>query len=204
MTPIASIAGRQPYSEISQLASGDIVSGAAPMPAETSETASARFVVNQPITLAIIGAKKALAERPTNIPYVTWNASSEVARLASTSARPRSTAPITTTIRVPKRSLAQPQPKAPSPITTKLRLIALDTAARDHPVSRVRGSRNTASENIAPTATQPIRPPSATTTHPYFESIPAPCRCPVTPWSNGADRNRQLPVEMAVPRSTTG
>ena len=50
---------------ISQLASGEIVSGAMPMPAETSDTARLRRVSNQPVTVAIIGAKNALAARPT-------------------------------------------------------------------------------------------------------------------------------------------
>ena len=48
----------------------------------------------------------------------------------------------------------------------KLSVIALDTAARDQPVSRVIGSRNTASENMAPIATQVISAPTATITQP--------------------------------------
>jgi hypothetical protein len=44
--------------------------------------------------------------------------------------------------------------------------MALDTAARDQPVSRVIGSRKTASENMAPTATQVISAPMPTITQP--------------------------------------
>src|SRR5205085_639012 len=49
--------------------------------------------------------------------------------------------------------------------------MALDTAARDQPVAAVIGCRNTASDIIAPTATQPISPPTATMTHPYRSFI---------------------------------
>ena len=49
----------------------------------------------------------------------------------------------------------------------KSSVIALEIAVRDQPVSRVIGSRNTASENIAPTATQVISAPRATITQPY-------------------------------------
>ena len=53
---------------MSQRAKGEMVSGATPMPAETSDTARLRLVSNHPVTAAIIGAKKALAERPTMMP----------------------------------------------------------------------------------------------------------------------------------------
>src|SRR5438105_2521161 len=66
-TPIANMAVRQPYAEISQRANGEIVSGATPIPAETSETARLRWVSNQAVAAAIIGAKKALAARPTRM-----------------------------------------------------------------------------------------------------------------------------------------
>ena len=89
---------------------------------------------------------------------------SEAARLASTSARPSNTAPISTTMRVPKRSLTAPQPKAPSPMTRKFSVIALDMPARDQPVAVAIGSRNTASENIAPMATQVMSAPAPTIT----------------------------------------
>jgi hypothetical protein len=48
----------------------------------------------------------------------------------------------------------------------KLSVMALEIAARDHPVSWVMGARKTASENMAPTAMQPMRAPTATTTQP--------------------------------------
>ena len=59
---------RQSWFETSQAASGDMVIGAMPMPAETSDTARLRWVSNQPVTQAIIGAKIAAAALPTNSP----------------------------------------------------------------------------------------------------------------------------------------
>src|ERR1700719_2967061 len=56
---------RQSWFETSQAASGDMVMGAMPMPAETSETARLRWVSKQPVTTAIIGAKIAAVEPPT-------------------------------------------------------------------------------------------------------------------------------------------
>ena len=49
-------------------------------------------------------------------------------------------------------------------MTRKLIVIAKEMPARDQPVSADIGARNTASENMAPIATQPMRPPSATMT----------------------------------------
>src|SRR5262249_59814095 len=120
----------------------------------------------QAVAAAIIGAKKALAARPTRMPYVSWNWMSEVASLASTMARPNSAAPISTTVRVPKRSLAAPQPKAPRPMTRKLSVIALEMPARDQPVAVDIGSRKTAKENMDPMATQVIKAPAPTITQP--------------------------------------
>jgi hypothetical protein len=48
----------------------------------------------------------------------------------------------------------------------KLSVAALDTLARDQPVACVIGARNTASDIMAPTATQPISAPIATITQP--------------------------------------
>ena len=45
-----------------------MVIGAIPMPAETSETARLRWVSNQPVTVAIIGAKIAAVAPPTITP----------------------------------------------------------------------------------------------------------------------------------------
>ena len=87
-----------------------------------------------------------------------------VARLATTSPAPSSTAPISTTGRGPQRSLAAPQRKPATPMTRKSSVIAVEMPARLQPVSSDIGSRNTASENIAPIATQPIRPPRKTIT----------------------------------------
>ena len=134
------------------------------MPAETSDTARLRLSSNHAVVAAIIGAKKALAARPTRMPYVSWNWVSDVAALASDKASPSSTAPISTTMRVPKRSLTAPQPKAPRPMTRKLRVMALDMPARDQPVAVDIGSRKTASENIAPMATQVMSAPTPTIT----------------------------------------
>ena len=55
---------------------GDIVIGAMPMPADTSETARLRCVSNQPVTVAIIGAKIADTAMPTSRPNSSWNSSS--------------------------------------------------------------------------------------------------------------------------------
>jgi hypothetical protein len=48
----------------------------------------------------------------------------------------------------------------------KLSVIALEMPARDQPVAVVIGSRNTARENIAPSATQLSSAPAATITQP--------------------------------------
>ncbi len=78
---------RQSWCETSQAASGAIVIGAMPMPAETSDTARLRWVSNQPVTVAIIGAKIAAQEAPTRRPKMTWNAISELAWLAQQQAQ---------------------------------------------------------------------------------------------------------------------
>jgi hypothetical protein len=45
-------------------------------------------------------------------------------------------------------------------------VMAPETPVRDQPVASDIGCRNTARENTEPIATQPIRPPAATTTQP--------------------------------------
>ena len=65
---MTNMAVRQSYAVISQRANGEIVSGATPMPAETSDTARLRCLSNQAVVSAIIGAKNVLAARPTRIP----------------------------------------------------------------------------------------------------------------------------------------
>src|SRR5205807_10420478 len=59
---------RQSWFEMSQAASGDMVMGAIPIPAETSDTARLRWDSNQPVTQAIIGAKIAAVAPPTSSP----------------------------------------------------------------------------------------------------------------------------------------
>src|SRR5262249_31700019 len=95
---------RQSWLETSQATIGDIVIGAMPMPAETSDTARLRWVSNQPVTVAIIGAKNAAVAAPTPRPQRTWNSISEVARLASASDPPTTIEPISTTARGPNRT----------------------------------------------------------------------------------------------------
>ena len=53
----------------------------------------------------------------------------------------------------------------------KLMVIAKEMPARDHSVFSDIGVRKTASENIAPIATQPMRPPSATMIQRYGDSV---------------------------------
>ena len=62
------------------------------------------------------------------------------------------------------RSDRLPQAMLASAMARKPIVMALDTPVTDHPVSREMGRRNTGSENIAPMATQPSRPPAATIT----------------------------------------
>ena len=73
---------------------------------------------------------------------------------------------MSTTMRVPKRSLSAPQPKAAKPIARKSMVMAVEMPVRDQPVASDIGCRKTASENIEPMATHPIRPPAATITQP--------------------------------------
>jgi hypothetical protein len=63
-----SIVVRQSWCETSHATNGDMVIGAIPMPAETSDTARLRWVSNQPVTVAIIGAKIAAVAPPTITP----------------------------------------------------------------------------------------------------------------------------------------
>jgi len=52
----------------------------------------------------------------------------------------------------------------PRAMVTNAMVIAVETSVIDHPVSCAMGRRKTGSENIAPNATQPRRPPAATMT----------------------------------------
>lgn len=155
-------APRQSCVWTSHAASGDMVIGATPMPADTSDTARLRCVSNHPVTQAIIGAKIAAAPMPTTTPNSSWKASSDVARLASASPSASSTAPASTTRRGPTRSLREPQAMLPSASATKASVIAVEIPVLDQPVSCAIGRRNTGSENSPPIATQPRAPPAAT------------------------------------------
>src|SRR5262245_56235257 len=159
---------------MSHAAKGETVIGATPTPAETSETASARCVSNHPVTVAISGAKKAPAAMPTSTPNPNWNASGEVARLATSRPAPSSTAPLSTTMRAPTRSLTVPHAKPATPMTRKSSVIAVEIVARPQPVLVDSGPRNTASENIAPIATHVVSAPTATMTqrYPVFMRLP--------------------------------
>ena len=65
---ITSWAVRQSWPASSHPAKGEMVIGATPMPAETSETARLRFFSNQPVTVAKVGVKIAPAAPPTTMP----------------------------------------------------------------------------------------------------------------------------------------
>src|ERR1700742_3869214 len=95
---------RQSWLEMSQAANGAIVIGAIPMPAETNDTARLRWVSNQPVTVAIIGAKIAAVAPPIITPNRIWNAISEVARLASARLAAITIEPVNTTGSGPNRS----------------------------------------------------------------------------------------------------
>ncbi len=156
---------RQSWPETSQATSGAMVIGAIPMPADTSDTARlTRWVSNQPVTVAIIGAKIAAIEPPTRTPKMNWNASSEVAWLASKRLAASTVDPVSTTGSGPNRSDSVPQSMLQHAIARKPIVIALETPATDQPVSRTIGCSSTGSENIAPIATQPSVPPAATMT----------------------------------------
>ena len=59
---------RQSWLSSIRAAMGDMVTGASPIPAETRDTARLRCVMNQPVTLAIIGANNAAMAPPANRP----------------------------------------------------------------------------------------------------------------------------------------
>ncbi len=161
---IMSIAVRQSWCVTSQAASGDMVIGAMPMPAETRETARLRCVSNHPVTQAIKGAKIAEAPPPTTMPKISWNARSEWVRLASARLAARRIEPARTTTRGPTRSDRLPHAMLPSAMARNAIVIAPETPVIDQPVSCAMGRRKTGSENMAPNATQPRRPPAATMT----------------------------------------
>ena len=119
---------------------------------------------NQPVTQAIIGAKIAAVAAPTSTPKMSWNAMSDVARLVRARLASKTIEPVRTTRRGPKRSAIFPHTMLASAMAMKPIVIAVETPLTDHPVSREIGRRKTGSENMAPIATQPSRPPAATIT----------------------------------------
>ena len=155
---------RQSWCETSQAASGDMVIGAIPMPAETSDTARLRWVSNQPVTQAIMGAMIAAALAPIRSPNISWNAASEGAWAARARLAGRAIAPVSATFRGPTRSERLPHAMLAKAMARKPMVMALDTPVTDQPVVSAIGRRRTGSENIEPIATQPIRPPAATIT----------------------------------------
>ena len=150
--------------ETSQAAKGDMVIGAIPMPADTSDTARLRCVSNQPVTHAIIGANTAAVAPPTAKPKISWNSISDVAWLASARAADRTIDPISTTMRGPQRSESEPQAMLAKAMARNPIVIALETPVTDQPVLCEIGRRKTGNENIAPIAMHPNKPPAATIT----------------------------------------
>ena len=136
-----------------------------PHPAETSETARLRWVSNQPVTQAIIGAKIAdvaprqqaehelerRAATSPGSPARGWRREGR-SRSSTISARPE-------TIRQAAPGHARRRPWRGNPI-----VIAPDTPVADQPASRAIGVSSTGKENIAPIAIQPSMPPAATIT----------------------------------------
>src|SRR5262249_2052217 len=143
-------------------ASGDIVIGASPIPAETRDTARPRCVSNHPVTVAIIGAKIAAAPAPTPAPKRSWKASTEWERAASVTEIGTINEPNITTGRGPYRSDNVPQVRLPTANARNPIVIAAETLASDQPVSWTIHRRRTGSEKSVPMATQPSRPPEAT------------------------------------------
>ena len=89
-----------------------------------------------------------------------------MAWLAATRPVPSSSAPASTTMRVPNRSDSAPQKNAANPMERKSIVAAAETPLRDQPIASEIGCRNTASDSIAPKPTQVISAPAPTTTQP--------------------------------------
>src|SRR5262245_60950036 len=100
---------RQSLLVTSQPTRGALVNGAIPIPADTSDTARlTRRASNQPVTVAIIGAKIAAIDPPTITPKMNWNMMSEVALLASARLAASTVDPVSTTGSGPNRSDSVP------------------------------------------------------------------------------------------------
>src|SRR5947209_16885409 len=76
----------------------------------------------------------------------------------------------------------------------KLSVMALETPARVQPVASVIGCRKTASDIMAPTATQPISAPIATITQPYLTFIPYLLDLAASPYSRSASRRIDIAI----------
>src|SRR5688500_13216313 len=120
------------------------------MPAETSDTARPRCVVNQPVTVAIIGAKNAATAPPALRPKLSWKVVSVGARPASQRLSAKSAAPARTTGRAPKRSDRAPQIIEVTAIARKPMVIAIEMPVRDQPVASAIGVRSTGNEKSDP------------------------------------------------------
>src|SRR5919106_1313196 len=149
-----------------QRASGAVVVEPRPSPADTSATARLRCRVNQRVVVAVIGAYRLPAAKPTTTPKETWNWPRVAAWLAITVPNPSRTPPSSTTVRVPSRSESAPQTSDPTPMHRKLKSAAVEIPVRDQPVSAEMGCRKTPSENIAPNPTQVTTIAAPTMTQP--------------------------------------
>ena len=153
---------RQSCRRMSLAAMGAMVMGAIPIPTETNDTARLLCVSNQPVTVAISGAKIADVPTPTSKPNISWNWNSERLNAAKARLTANRQEPASTTLRGPKRSVIVPQKILPKAMARKPIVIAMDMPVRDQPVAAVIGTRKTGNENIAPIATHPKRAPDAT------------------------------------------
>src|SRR2546425_7325725 len=149
-----------------QRASGAVVVEPRPRPAETSATAGLRSRVTQRVVVAVRGAYRLPAAKPTTTPKKIWNWPRVAARLAITVPKPIRVPPRSTTTRVPSRSESAPQTNDPMPMHRKLSRAAVEMPVRDQPVSADIGWRKTPSENIAPNPIQVTNTGAPTVTPP--------------------------------------
>jgi hypothetical protein len=122
--------------------------------------------VNQRVVVAVRGAKKLPAAKPSSTPNKSWNWPRVAAWLASTRPRPRRPPPRRTTPRVPSRSERAPQKNDPAPIQRKFRSAAVEMPARDQPIASEMGWRKTPSVKTAPSPMQVTTMPTPTMTQP--------------------------------------
>ena len=141
--------------DISQLAKGEIVIGATPMPADTSDTARLRCVSNQPVTVAIVGTKTAPAEPPTMTPVDKLELEKAGGSTCQREAYAKQDSTRQHDDHWAEAVGQRPQPKAPKPMVTKTMVMALEMPVRDQPVAADIGCRKTASENTVPMPRSP-------------------------------------------------